>query len=106
MVGNSCGVGALKGWDGTKATHIEPIAFRTESILAYGPIRTIVDVTVKGWNYQGKELNMTNRYILYAGHRDLLVETSLTNRWRTKCSVPVCRISWATKHARNQITKD
>ena len=30
MVGNSCGVGALKGWDGTKATHIEPIAFRTE----------------------------------------------------------------------------
>ena len=76
MVGNSCGVGALKGWDGTKATHIEPIAFRTESILAYGPVRTIVDVTVKGWNYQGKELNMTNRYILYAGHRDLLVETS------------------------------
>ena len=75
MVGNSCGVGALKGWDGTKATHIEPIAFRTESILAYGPIRTIVDVAVKGWNYQGKELNMTNRYILYAGHRDLLVET-------------------------------
>ena len=75
MVGNSCGVGALKGWDGTKATHIEPVAFRTESILAYGPIRTIVDVAVKGWNYQGKELNMTNRYILYAGHRDLLVET-------------------------------
>ena len=65
----------LKGWDGTKATHIEPIAFRTESILAYGPVRTIVDVVVKGWNYQGKELNMTNRYILYAGHRDLLVET-------------------------------
>lgn len=75
MVGNSCGVGALKGWDGTKATHIEPVAFRTESILAYGPIRTIAEVSVKGWNYRGKELNMTNRYILYAGHRDLLVET-------------------------------
>ncbi len=75
LVGNSCGIGALKGWNGTKATHIEPIAFRTESILAYGPIRTIVDVAVKGWEYQGKELNMTNRYILYAGHRDLLVET-------------------------------
>lgn len=75
MVGNSCGVGALKGWDGEKATHIEPIAFRTESILAYGPIRTIADVAVKGWDYQGKELNMTNRYILYAGHRDLLIET-------------------------------
>lgn len=75
MVGNSCGIGALKGWDGSKATHIEPVAFRTESILAYGPIRTVTDITVKGWDYQGKELNMTNRYILYAGHRDLLVET-------------------------------
>lgn len=75
MVGNSCGIGALKGWDGSKAIHIEPVAFRTERILAYGPIRTVTDVEVKGWNYQGKELNMTNRYILYAGHRDLLVET-------------------------------
>lgn len=75
MVGNSCGIGALKGWNGTAATHIEPIAFRTERILAYGPIRTVADVEVKGWEYQGKELNMTNRYILYAGHRDLRVET-------------------------------
>lgn len=75
MVGNSCGIGTLKGWDGTKATHIEPITFRTERILAYGPVRTITDVEVKGWQYQGKELTMTNRYILYAGHRDLLVET-------------------------------
>ncbi|MDO4163792.1 MAG: DUF4861 domain-containing protein [Bacteroides sp.] len=74
MVGNSCGIGALKGWDETKATHIEPIAFRTESVLAYGPVRTIADVEVKGWEYQGKELTMTNRYILYAGHRDLLIE--------------------------------
>lgn len=75
MVGNSCGIGTLKGWDGAKATHIEPVAFRTERILAYGPIRTVTEVEVKGWEYQGKELNMTNRYILYAGHRDLLVKT-------------------------------
>ena len=75
LVGNSCGIGTLKGWDGQKATHIEPSAFRTERILAYGPVRTIVDVEVKGWQYQDSELNMTNRYILYAGHRDLRVET-------------------------------
>lgn len=75
MVGNSCGIGTLKGWDSTKATYIEPVTFRTERILAYGPVRTITDVEVKGWQYQGKELTMTNRYILYAGHRDLLVET-------------------------------
>ncbi|EJW99348.1 hypothetical protein, secreted [gut metagenome] len=75
LVGNSCGIGTLKGWNGTKATHIEPIVYRTERILAAGPVRSIVEVEVKGWKYQGKELNMTHRYILYAGHRDLRIET-------------------------------
>lgn len=79
MVGNSCGIGALKGWDGQQATHIEPVAYRTERILAYGPIRTVTDVEVKGWAYQGRELTMTNRYILYAGHRDLRVETTFAD---------------------------
>lgn len=78
MVGNSGGIGALKGWDGSKATHIEPVALRTERILAYGPVRTITDVEVKAWEYQGQELTMTNRYILNAGHRDVLVETFFT----------------------------
>ena len=74
MVGNSCGVGALKGWNGDKAVHIEPVAFRTERILAKGPVRVIAEVDVKGWEYQGNSLNMTNRYTLYAGHRDLIVD--------------------------------
>ena len=78
LVGNSCGIGALKGWDGQKATHVAPVAFRTERILAYGPIRTIAEVEAKGWKYQGKELTMTHRYILYAGHRDLRIETTFT----------------------------
>ncbi len=73
-VSGSCGLGALKGWNGSKATHIEPVQWRTESILAYGPIRTVVDVKAQGWEYQGSELTMTNRYILYAGHRDAEVE--------------------------------
>ena len=75
MVGNSCGVGALKGWNGEKAVHIEPVAFRTERILAKGPVRVIAEVKVEGWKYQGSLLNMTNRYTLYAGHRDLIVDT-------------------------------
>lgn len=74
-VSGSCGVGALKGWNGKKATHIEPVATRTERIIAYGPVRTIAEIEVNDWQYQGSELNMTNRYTLYAGHRDLLVET-------------------------------
>ena len=75
MVGGSCGVGALKGWDGKKATHITPVATLTERIIAYGPVRTISEIEVADWQYQGSELNMTNRYTLYGGHRDVFVET-------------------------------
>ena len=75
-VSGSCGLGTLKGWNGKKALHIEPVEQRTEKILAYGPIRTVVDVEVNNWQYQGKELDMTNRYILYAGHRDAEVQVS------------------------------
>lgn len=73
-VSGSCGVGALKGWNGKKATHIEPVDYRTERIVSYGPIRTIVEVEANGWKYQNSELNMINRYTLYAGHRDVQVD--------------------------------
>ena len=53
---------------------IQPVAIRGQRILADGPVRTVVDAEVKGWQYQGKELNMINRYTLYAGHRDAQVD--------------------------------
>lgn len=84
LVGNSCGVGTLKGWDGQKATHVKPIAGRTERILASGPVRTVVEVGVKGWAYQGSELSMTQRYLLYAGHRDLRIETTFARPLRNE----------------------
>ena len=65
-VNNSCGAGALRGWNGTQTTMIQPVAIRGQRILADGPVRTVVDAEVKGWQYQGKELNMINRYTLYA----------------------------------------
>ena len=71
---SSCGAGTLRGWDGTQSTLIKPVAVRGQRILASGPVRTIVDAEVKGWQYQNKELNMINRYTLYAGHRDAQVD--------------------------------
>lgn len=71
---NSGGVGALKGWNGKEATHISPVANRTERVLASGPVRAIVEAEVTGWEYQGSDLNMTNRYTIYGGHRDIRVD--------------------------------
>lgn len=73
-VNSSCGAGTLRGWDGTQSTLIKPVAVRGQRILASGPVRTIVDAEVKGWQYQNKELNMINRYTLYAGHRDAQID--------------------------------
>ncbi len=73
-VKNSCGAGTLKGWNGTAATHLSPVSIRGQRIIASGPVRTVVDAEVRGWQYQGQELNMINRYTLYAGHRDAQVE--------------------------------
>ncbi|MDR1414371.1 MAG: DUF4861 domain-containing protein [Odoribacteraceae bacterium] len=75
LVGNSCGVGALKGWDAQKATHVEPVLSRTERVIARGPVRAIVEVEANDWHYQGALLNILTRYTLYAGHRDIVVET-------------------------------
>lgn len=71
---NSGGVGALKGWNGTEATHITPVVNRTERVLASGPVRAIIEAEVVGWEYQGSDLNMTNRYTIYGGHRDVQVD--------------------------------
>ena len=65
---DSCGPGALK------AIHVTPVETRTERIISYGPVRVIAEIEVTGWQYQGSELDMTTRYTLYAGHRDLRIE--------------------------------
>ncbi len=75
-VSGSCGVGTLKGWDTKKkkAIHIHPIDNRRATIVAYGPVRTIVEMAVEGWQYNDSNLDMTCRYTLYGGHRDAQVD--------------------------------
>ena len=68
------GVGTVKGWNGTKATHIDKFDKRTQRIVATGKLRTVVESDVEGWQYEGKKINMTVRYILYARHRDAVCE--------------------------------
>ena len=75
-VGNTFGLGALRGWDGKEPTMIEPVKNRTQRIISYGPLRTIVEVEDRGWvlPVSKKKVNMTLRYTQYAGHRDTDVD--------------------------------
>jgi hypothetical protein len=80
-VGNTFGLGAFRGWNGQKPTMIEPVRSRTQRIISYGPLRTIVEIIDRGWklpitdaNQPEKTVNMTIRYTQYAGHRDTDVD--------------------------------
>lgn len=75
--GNSVGCGSFKGYAG-KPVNIEPVKTRTQRIIATGPVRTVVEVKDKGWQFPDKDshLNMTQLYIQYAGHRETEVRIS------------------------------
>ena len=83
-VGNTFGLGAFRGWDGQQPTMIDPVRSRTQRIISYGPLRTIVELVDRGWQAPSgnlspltshlSPLNMTVRYTQYAGHRDTDVD--------------------------------
>ena len=83
-VGQTFGLGAFRGWNGHEPTHISPVKSRTQRIISYGPLRTIVEVIDKGWSAPSgnlspltsplSPLNLTLRYTQYAGHRDTDVD--------------------------------
>ena len=77
-VGNTFGLGAMRGWDGTAPTLLSDYQRRTQRILATGPVRTIVEVKDDGWRVTPNALpvNMTIRYTLYGGHRDIDVDVT------------------------------
>ena len=75
-VGQTFGLGAFRGWNGQEPTLVSPVRSRTQRIISYGPLRTIVEVIDKGWLADAAKapLNMTLRYTQYAGHRDTDVD--------------------------------
>ena len=78
-VGNTFGLGAFRGWDGQPPTMIDPVRSRTQRIISYGPLRTIVEIIDRDWKYSPlsalhSPLNLTLRYTQYAGHRDTDVD--------------------------------
>lgn len=71
-VGNTLGVGALRGFDGNAPVMIEDLDHRAQRIVSKGPLRTIVEVTDENWIPApgAEKVTMVTYYTLYAGHRD------------------------------------
>lgn len=101
LVGQTISIGTLRGWDDSKddpafATKpsagkvidpcmvmIDPFEYRQAHIMAKGPVRTVVDMNVEGWQYKGRKLNLKSRYILYAGNRECQVIQYLSESGET-----------------------
>ena len=86
-VGQTFGLGALRGWADGKPQMLLDVNKRTLSVMSAGPLRTIVKVEDKGWNpyypekcKQEQRVDMTTIYTLYTGRRDCMVDMKLKGK--------------------------
>lgn len=79
-VGSSFGCGALRGWDGQDPQMLTDVDQRTMRLVSRGPLRTILEVIDANWKptSESERLTLRTLYILYAGHRDVAVEATVT----------------------------
>ncbi len=72
--GQSVGAGSFRGYRNEQPCYIDTVAWRRQTVMASGPVRSIVEVADKHWVYKGRPIDMTQRYTLYAGRRDVSVD--------------------------------
>lgn len=78
--GSTYGCGTLHGWDGNKSVMYDNVRNRTYTLRAEGPLRTIIETVNKAWRItpDARPVDVRTRYILYAGHRDVLVDVQFS----------------------------
>ena len=68
-IGDAIGIGAVAALVDGKAARVSDVAERKWRIISAGPVRTIVELTYKGWKVAGREVNLTSRITQWAGER-------------------------------------
>ena len=68
-IGDAIGIGAVAALVDGKAVRVADVGERKWRIINAGPVRTIVEVTYKGWKVAGREVNLTSRMTQWAGER-------------------------------------
>lgn len=88
-VGQTLGLGTLRGWDGHQPVMLNDVERRSQRIVSGGPLRTIIEVKDDAWKPipPSKPVDMVIRYTLVAGHRDCRVDVSFS---RPAHKLPLC----------------
>ena len=103
-VSGTVGVGSVKYWqiknqkskisDG-KLCHIEPVAERTQRIVSQSRTSATIEVSVRGWQIPSDPrapsvpsplVDLTTRYTMRAGHRDLRCDVLLSDTLSGLCT--------------------
>ena len=100
-VSGTVGVGSVKYWNGTKMVHIEPVAERSQRIVRQTRNKATIEVSVKGWqpipstqntqiNPNTPSIDLTTRYTMRAGHRDMRCDVFLSDTLSGLCTGVQC----------------
>ena len=66
-IGDAIGIGAVAALVDGKVVKVSDVAERKWRIIGAGPVRVIVELTYKGWQVGGREVNLTSRMTQWAG---------------------------------------
>lgn len=75
--GTSVALGSFRGWNGKEPLTIDSVRTRGQRVVTTGPLRSVIEVEDRGWKHGGKIMDMTQRYTIYKGHRDIEVEVKI-----------------------------
>ena len=75
--GTSVALASFRGYQNGVPVTIDTVATRSQRVVTTGPVRSIIEVADRGWVYNGKPIDMRQRYTIYDRHRDYDVEVSL-----------------------------
>src|SRR5256714_10851765 len=67
LIGAAIGIGAVAALADGKAVRVSDVAERKWRIISAGPGRGVVELTYKGWQVGGREVNLTSRMTQWAG---------------------------------------
>jgi unsaturated chondroitin disaccharide hydrolase len=68
-IGEALGIGAVGAFADGKVVKVADVSERSWSIISTGPVRAIVEVGYKGWNVNGRLVDLTSRMTMWAGER-------------------------------------
>lgn len=75
--GTSVALASFRGYQNGVPVTIDTVATRSQRVVTTGPVRSIIEVADRGWVYNGKPIDMRQRYTIYNRHRDYDVEVCL-----------------------------